>query len=412
MNILTIPLRCVRQKWPRALALLGIFMLGAAAIVALQKVSAAVGEGFEKKLAAFGANIIISPKRETLTISYGGITLGDMLVDEGRIPVRPALKAIRGIPLRDRIAVVAPKRVGLARVDGKPVPVVGVDFDQELDLKRFWAVDGVFPGESEKMPANGVFSGQDIGLDKSENQVLAGHALAERLGLAPGAKFRLGSETADVAGVLQLTGSDDDNVLFMPLGLAQRLLGVNGGADLDGADFVEVAALCSGCPIEDIVAELKNALPDTEVKALRQVVAQRMYAIHFAQDLALLVALVILVCACAMVAMSMLSAVNERRREIGVLRAVGYSRGGIFVIFASEALAIGVAAGILGYAAGCLTGESILTGLHLEAATLPPFSTLEMLACGLVAGLIATASAAFPAWKAGLVDPAQALTAL
>ena len=50
MNIITIPLRCLRQKWGRSAALLSVFLLGVAAITALNNVSSSVAEGFEKKL--------------------------------------------------------------------------------------------------------------------------------------------------------------------------------------------------------------------------------------------------------------------------------------------------------------------------------------------------------------------------
>ena len=71
-----------------------------------------------------------------------------------------------------------------------------------------------------------------------------------------------------------------------------------------------------------------------------------MYAVHFAQNLAFYVSLVILVTACAMIIMSMLSAVNERRKEIGIMRAVGFSRASVFTVFVSEALGIGLLAGL------------------------------------------------------------------
>lgn len=241
-------------------------------------------------------------------------------------------------------------------------------------------------------------------------EVLAGSALAKRLGLTPGTHLQLGQGehvALVVSGVLHPTGSDDDNVLFVPLAAAQTLLHAN-----DAAGFIEVAALCSACPIEDIVAELQAALPDVEVKALRHVVAQRMYSINFARNLALIVALVIMVSACAMVVMSMLSAVNERRKEIGILRAIGYSRGAVFVIFAVEALSIGCIAGFAGYALGLEAGRHILETLSIEAATLPPFSFKEMLLCGLASGVVAVLAATFPAWKAGRVDPATALASL
>ena len=447
MNILTIPLSCARQKWPRTLMLLCVFLLGFASITALYKVSVAVGEGFEKKLTSFGANIIISPKKETLTVSYGGIPLGDMSLNEGYIPVGQALAAIDSIALKDRIAIKSPKLVGLARLDGKPVPLVGVDFEQEVELKQFWSVLGTFPGgaTSATMPLGGSnplafiqnehsshpstspeatqpsgsggtsqnaahISGSQTGKDHAAApgiETLAGSSLARRLGFEPGASFTLVGHVVKLSGVLTPTGSDDDNVLFVPLSLAQNILQAH-----EGASFIEVAALCSACPIEDIVAQLSSALPDLEVKALRQVVAQRMYAIRFAQELALLVALVILCSACAMVIVSMLASVNERRGEIGILRAVGFSRGRIFVIFAAEALGIGLLAGAVGYGLGCVAGRHILTTLNIEAATLPPASFPELAVCAAVAALLAVLAAAFPAWRAGRIDPAQALASL
>ena len=442
MNILTIPLRCVRRKWPRTLVLLGIFTLGVASISALYLVSAAVSEGFEKKLSAFGANIVISPKRETLTVSYGGIPLGDMLLDEGHMPLPQVLPAIRGIPLAERLAVVAPKLVGLTRLDGKALPVVGVDWAQELDLKQFWTVQGNFPAEAAQRegmalpfaaPAHAgagdhppSASGSDHSggsapdaahapqaaptaeeTRPSAGELVMGSTLAARLGLAPGARLHLDGQSFTLAGVLDPTGSDDDNVLFMGLPLAQKLLRTG-----DSASFVEVAALCSGCPIEDIVAELTSALPGQDVKALRQVVAQRMYAVDFARNLALLVGLVIVCTACAMLVMSMLAAVTERRREIGILRAVGFSRAGIFWIFAFEALATGLMAGALGYAAGYFAGRAVLTTLALEAASFPPFNVAEFAVCVGVSAVLAVLAATFPAWKAGRVDPATALASL
>ena len=210
-----------------------------------------------------------------------------------------------------------------------------------------------------------------------------------------------------VTGILRPTGSDDDTVLFAPLGFVQTIAG-----SPDKASFLEVAALCSGCPIEDIVAQLGVALPGTEVRALRQVAESRMYAVHFARNLTFSISLVILVTACAMLVMSMLSAVAERRKEIGIMRAVGFSRFAVFVVFVVEALGIGLPAGVVGYLAGHLPAGWVLERLHLADVALPAFEpgafALTVIASGLAAGL----AAAFPAWKASRVEPAQALVSL
>ncbi len=563
MNIITIPLRCLRQKWGRSAALLSVFLLGVAAITALNNVSSSVAEGFEKKLSAFGANIAITPKRESLQISYGGIPLGNALVDSGHIPLAETLRAIAAIPLKDRISVVAPKLAGLASFASQAqdpaalVPLVGVDFTSELDLKQFWRVQGAIPGvegmhaqdslmmrmEQEHArhaattkatattnsattpttpttsttpttptttnttattptttaattataattgtatpppPATGaqpahamqamqtmsataplegnqamhVAQGQDPATEaaqarrdgagaqtvppgispagqampthdehaasspltaswapaetnkkiSNEHRLLAGASLAQRLNLAPGQAVLLNGEAFLVEGVLQPTGSDDDSVLFAPIGMAQQLFHAP-----DAASFIEVAALCSGCPIEDIVSELETALPGQDIRALRQVVAQRMYSISFAQNMALVVTVVILFSACVMVVMSMLVSVNERRKEIGLLRAVGFSRQAVFFIFAAEALVIGFLAGTLGYAAGYLAGGKVLAAMQIEAAAYPAFSPTAMLGYGLLAGALAVLAAAFPAYKAARANPAAALTSL
>ncbi|MGE4312183.1 ABC transporter permease [Desulfovibrio sp.] len=582
MNIITIPLRCLRQKWGRSAALLSVFLLGVAAITALNNVSSSVAEGFEKKLSAFGANIAITPKRETLQISYGGIPLGNATVDNGYIPLAETQRAIEGIPLRDRISVVAPKLAGLVAFTAKAgeatvlVPLVGVNFDSEVELKQFWHVRGSIPGVAtmqapdplmQRMdeqhakhaaqadappkntagtpapdsnmtapnahgsnmtaanmgdasapgpdtegagtagtgmadtagtnmagtdvapvpiapnavsttdenddccagimdipdfhagqPGHAGYAAQDFnpaqadmgqtamldaarpdgqGLDHTapsaqhtvpgeqhtapqqtasqhpdqtltpERHLLAGATVAERLKLSPGQAIWLNGAQYLVEGVLQPTGSDDDSVLFAHLPEAQKLFHAP-----DAASFIEVAALCSGCPIEDIVSELGAALPGQDIRALRQVVAQRMYSISFAQNMALVVTVVILFSACVMVVMSMLVSVNERRKEIGLLRAVGFSRRAVFFIFAAEALVIGFLAGVAGYAAGYFAGSKVLVAMQIEAAAYPAFSFAALFGYGLMASALAVLAAAFPAYKAARANPAEALTSL
>ncbi len=77
-----------------------------------------------------------------------------------------------------------------------------------------------------------------------------------------------------------------------------------------------------------------------------------MASVHFVQKLALSVSLVILVTAAAMIGLSMLSAVNERKKDIGILRSLGYGKSQVFPIFCLEAGFIGALAGFIGYVGG------------------------------------------------------------
>ena len=389
MTIFTLPLRHIRVKWLRTALLIAIFTIGLASMSGLYQVSAIVAAGMEKKLLSFGANILVTPRQETLQISYGGYSLGDVALDAQPLMLDTALKAIDAIELRANIAIVAPKMPAMRRIAGQPVALVGVRWEDELNLKGYWEVEGAFP-EAD---------GRDA--------ALAGATAARKLGLTPGQALDVDGRRLQLRGVLRPTGSDDDAVIFISLPVAQELAAKEGQAS-----FLEVAALCSGCPIDDIVKQLQAALPDAEVRALAQVAESRMYSVHFAQNLAFSVSLVILITACAMLVMSMLSSVAERRREIGIMRAVGFSRIKVFTVFASEAALLGLISGVLAHGAGVLLTMYVLQQLHLAEELPLSFQALPFFVLVLLAVLTAAVAAAFPAWKAGLVEPAEALVAL
>ena len=387
MNILTIPMRNMRRKPAKTLLLLFVFSMGVMSIVALFEVSRVVGESLERKLTAFGANIVISPKTEALSLSYGGFHMGDMLLDVPNLAETKTADAIRNIELNERISAVAPKLVTLASVKESAVAVVGINWDQEQRIKSYWAVDGAFSGQ--------------------ETELLVGSRAAEQLGLKNGDVVSLFDQQFTVAATLYETGSEDDGVIFMGLPRLQQLLGRS-----DSTSYIEVSALCSGCPIEDIVAQIQSALPGAKVSALRHVVVQRMASVHFVQQLALAVSLIILITAVCMVGLSMLSAVNERKKDIGILRSLGYGKRQVFFIFCIEAGCVGGLAGFIGYFAGFGASFHVLEFLNLTAGTVPAFSSLHLFASMMIFTIITVVAASYPALKGARIEPSRVLVAL
>ena len=387
MNILSIPLRNLRRKWLKSALLALVFALGVTSIVALDYVSTVVGHSLEKKLTAYGANILVMPRSEKLHVGYGGFSLGEMVLGVTSLGESEVEERVSSIDLKDRISVVAPKLVTVTRVHGSPVGLVGVRWEREKVLKGYWALDGAFPDTPDGL--------------------VAGASAAARLGLRPGMTLDLDGRPAMVSGVLLPTGGDDDGVLFAGMDFAQAVAG-----SPDTVSFVEVAALCAGCPIQDIVDQLRAALPDADIKALQAVVKQRMLSVDFVRHLVLTVSLVILFIACCMVGVTMLSSVNERIREIGLMRSLGFSRAGIFVIFCYEALLIGLAAALAGYAGGFLLSGHILRLLDLAKGAVVAFDPAHMAATCLLITAVSVLAAFFPAWKASSVEPSQALISL
>lgn len=387
MNILTIPLRNLRRKLPRTLLLGLVFAVGIMSVVTLNYLSSAVGESLEKKLNAYGANILVSPKTETLSVGYGGMQLGDVSYDIKYLDQAKAEAAIRSIELNERISAVAPKFAMLTRVQSIPVGVIGVNWAEEIAIKNYWAVDGELP--------------------QREDQVLLGSAAATALGLTTGDQVEVEGVSFTVAGIIRQTGSEDDHVIFAPLKALQAAAGFPGKVH-----FIEVAALCAGCPIEDIVAQIESQLPGVEVVAMQQVVQQRMATISFVKELALIVSLVILITACFMIGLSIFSAVNERKKEIGLLRAIGFSRFGVFAVFCLEALIVGVLAAVVGYGGGYAASLELLEVLDMAEGVELVFEPVHFAATLAAVACLSLAASAYPAYKGSRVEPSQALVML
>ncbi|EHJ47021.1 protein of unknown function DUF214 [Solidesulfovibrio carbinoliphilus subsp. oakridgensis] len=388
MNILTIPLRNLRRKLPRTLLMVAVFSVGVASVTALLELSKAVGESLEAKLAAYGANILVSPKTETLSVSYGGMALGDVSVDIKYLKEDEVLPAIRGIHHKDRLSAVAPKFAVLTRVADVPVGVIGVDFEQEMLIKSYWH------------PAAGAIPAGDDGL-------LAGSEAAARLHLSPGSPVTLEGRPFVVAGVLGPTGSGDDSMLFADLHALQRAAGKE-----NRIHFVEVAALCAGCPIEEITGQIAAGLPGTEVKAMGQVVKSRMMTVDFVKRLALAVSGVILLTACVMIGLSVFSSVNERKNEIGLLRALGYSKPSIFTLMSLEGVVLGLVAAVAGQAIGLVASGKIMVLLDLGAVAAPAFDPVQFSCVFAAVALLSCLASLPPALSAARIEPSQALVML
>lgn len=113
---------------------------------------------------------------------------------------------------------------------------------------------------------------------------------------------------------------------------------------------------------------------------------------------------------------TLVMAVLERRREIGILKAVGASDGDIQKLFFAEAAAMGLVGGLFGVLLGRAIGLGINfgTGIYMERRQLPPEIVWSapwwlMGAAILFAVLVSLAAGFYPARRAARLDPVQAL---
>jgi putative ABC transport system permease protein len=373
-----------RRKSRMAFLVLGL-LIGVATVVALISLSTALTDDVQHKMENYGANILITPHSDDLSLSYGGITLGGVSV--GTEEIRQSdLSRIRTIPNSRNIAAIAPKVLGAVQVGEDRILLMGVDVGIEFSLKRWWNVRGA--------PV------------VDDHQLVAGHAAALSLGLEPGSSLEINGESFVVSGVLGKTGSQDDQLLIGSLPVVQRLLNKENIVSL-----VEVAALCADCPVSDMVNQISAVLPNVEVSAIQQVVKTRMHALDQFRNFSLGISVVVLLIGALVVFVTMMGSVNERTREIGIFRALGFRRVHIIRLILTESATVSLLAGLLGFLAGMGVTQGILpfmTDHHVALQWNPLLAGAAML----LSLLIGCAASFYPALHASRLDPTEALRAL
>lgn len=384
MRISHIAFRNMRLRPSRtALLVLSIF-IGAAAIVFLFTTSRAMEEDVADKLDQFGSNILIVPDNGE-SLSFGPVIIEVPLqAKKMDISVVSKMKTIKN---KDNLGTIVPVLLANAQINGQEALLAGVDFPQLLKLKKWWQVSGT--GRSS-IPV--------------PNQVLIGSDAAALLHLKLDQTVSIKGHNFQVAGIIQPTGSvGDDQAIFLDLSTLQALTNRPGAISL-----VEAAALCYTCPINEITRQLREALPGTKITALRSGLYSRDATVKrfslFSLSLSLILAL-----ACALVVtLTLKSSVEERTPEIGIFRAIGFSRLHVAWIVLLEAGLVSIAGGILGALAGMALAVNFGPALAQIAVPIPwqPLVILAALSTAIPVGLLA---AVYPAWKAARLDPVEAL---
>src|SRR5512134_1219473 len=386
MNIRKLAWKNLLRRKARALFTgMGIF-LGIGTYVALSSLTVRLEGAVRDKLDRFGANILVTPKTEQLSLGFGDISLGGAQVAHASLTVEDQ-KAIRSIALGERLRVVAPYFLAAADASGKDLVWMGVSTADIAAARPWWKISGAAIRES--------------------GEILLGSEAAAALDKGPGGTVTSGKKTFRVSGVLAPTGEKEDAMVIGDLRDVQALAG-----NPKGVTFYEVAALCKDCPVEDIVGQIGAALPGAKVSAIRQVVESRKEAVDQFRRLGMGVSAIVLAIAGMMVFVTVMGNVQERTREIGVLRAVGFRRRAILSLLFWETGWVSLLASTGGAAIGLAAGTLALPlfGVErggFEGVTLYP--ALLGIAIGMGLGLLGTVP---PARKAAALSPTEAIRSM
>lgn len=248
---------------------------------------------------------------------------------------------------------------------------------------------------------------------KASGEILIGSELARQRSWQVGQKVPLpGLEntTGTVSGILAPTQGADDTFVYFPLADAQHAF------KRPNALTHVLVRLTDPDQMDTVVGELRgcDAGMEMTVVPLAHLFETIQGLVRATRLLLGAIAAVALLAAAAGVANAVLMAVSERRREIGVLRAVGFSPSDVFSLIWLETVVLCGIGGLVGIAisiaAAPLTEAWLRSRLPFAPtdALLTPDLSLGLL-CLICGAILGTLASLFPALGAARVPPAVAI---
>jgi putative ABC transport system permease protein len=386
MRLRDISISNLRKRKSKVLFLILGLTIGMTTVVTLLSMTRMMNQDISNKLDEFGANILVIPRSDDLSLSYGGLNIGGVSVETQMLKA-PDLLRIRQIEARENISTVSPKLIGVVEIEGKKILLTGVLFQEEARLKKWWKVHGDLP--------------------KNSDEILLGNEVAVKLFKSTNDRLTLHGKAVRISGILDETGSQDDFLIFGDLAFVQETLKKPGALSL-----IEVSAFCISCPIEEIVRQISQGLPHAKVTAIKQTFQTKMEALDHFKKFSVGLSVIVLFIGGLIVFTSMMASVNERKREIGIFRAIGFRKSHIIKIVFAEASIVGLIGGgmgtLLGLGVSALLGP-ILTGIKNGGVLFDPLLAVGVVFLSVTIGIL---SSIYPAIHASKMDPTSALRAL
>jgi putative ABC transport system permease protein len=343
---------------------------GAAVCSALLNVNLDAERKLTQEFRTLGANVVIAPPT-------GGSEAA--LADAA---VLDRIAALR-VP---QIVAAAPYLYVAANSGSQPVILSGTWFDQVAKINSWWKLEGGWVSSRE-----------------DHEHCLVGFTAARQLGLAPGSSVQLRSGDRNisltVAGIVT-TGGAEDNQILTNLNSVQALSSFPGRISL-----VQVSVSGTPSEIEGVTRRLADNLPGFDVRPVRQIAAAEGTILGRIQGLIFWTIALILVLSMLGVLASMAALAMERRRDVGLMKALGGTVPRIMRLFLAEAGTLGAVGGMLGFLLGVLLarwiGERIF-GVVISAR-------FEVLPITIALTIGVALAGAFPLRLLGRVRPAEIL---
>jgi putative ABC transport system permease protein len=295
----------------------------------------------------------------------------------------------------DDLVGAAPYRYETVRIHEQPILAAATDMEQVKATSPYWSVEGSWP--------------------ENDHEILIGADVAENLQLSVGdpvtVSYTPEDDTGDevlldnyidftVTGILN-TGGSEESYVYMSTKDMETLTEIT-----DDVDLVELSILTDSESLSQYAEDISAAVPSISARLVKRVTASETTVLAKLQSLIFLVTIIVLALTMICVATTMTAVVAERRKEIGLRKAIGASDGGIIKEFMGEGILLGLTGGILGSILGFLFAQVVAINVFSGSITFRPL----LVPATILASIAVTALASMsPIKSATSVDPALVL---
>lgn len=366
------------RKVRSALSLLGVGV-SVAAVVALLSVTLGMRRTVDSYMEESGASLVV--------LSRGAADLAYSRIRSPQVEGIASIGGVDGVGRAVFTALLAP-RIAPSRRGLGPLLCFGRFFEERPMQKYLPLLTG------GRLPTH-------------PGEILIGDYAADRMGVRIGDRLPLFERSHLGIEAYEVTGTFRSGISWENMAIVAHATVIQ--AELNAGDVVSLVfvytAAARAAPVRE---EIEKRFPDLAALPAGEFSSRFTEELKFLDDFVAIVTAIALVIGVLGVLNTMMMSVSERVREIGTLRALGWSKTRVLRIVVAEGMLLATAGGILGLGLGYVGTEILLRWFHHQvlSALYLPSTFLKAL---LVAGVMGVIGAIYPAFKAASLRPIEAL---
>ena len=324
----------------------------------------------------------------TVFRSYGANLIFLPAESESKI-TQEQIGAIKQVIDPEKLVGFAPYIYQSAKVNEQPYMIAATDLASAKSNSPYWLIRGDWP--------------------HNKKEVLIGHEISRNIELSVGDTFIVntpkpnGDVTVNectVSGIVT-TGGVEEEFIFMSLEDIKGIIGYD-----DQFDVIECSIDGNQEYLKSIADTVSKQVNGITPRLVKRVTESQDVVLNKLQSLVWIVTIIVLFLTMICVTTTMMAVVAERRKEIGLKKALGASNSSVVKDFMGEAVMLGLIGGILGVVLGYVFADNVSISVFAREVSFPvqlaPFTVIASI-------IITIVSCLFPVRATVDIDPALVL---